>query len=169
MRIIRASIYSCLLYSYSKWRQYVRYVHCLVSEPPDMYRTYKCCGTVLIYCGSVPVPTLEKFWFQFRLRFRLRFRFRFQFRIQTYLAQFFNNNKNFTKSSLFDDRAALFLRKVASNFWFFTIVLYLCWIRVQIRFWNRTVPAALKQKVVVSAVPVPQRWYIGLNDFNKAR
>ncbi len=32
-----------------------------------------------------------------------------------------------------------------------------------------TVPAALKQKVVVSAVPVPQRWYIGLNDFNKAR
>jgi hypothetical protein len=54
----------------------------------------QCCGTVMMYCGSVPtLSTFEKFWFWFRFRFWFWFWFRFQFRILTYLAQFFNNKK----------------------------------------------------------------------------
>ncbi len=68
----------------------------------------------MIYCGPVPVPTLEKFWF----------RLRFSYRIQTYLAQFFDNKK-FVHNLVFSMlEAALFPRSWPLIFYFFTFVLY---------------------------------------------
>jgi hypothetical protein len=61
----------------------------------------------MINCGTVPVPvpTLEKFWFMFR--------------IQTYLAQFFNNKFFLPILSFSMLETALFPRKLAYNFGFF--------------------------------------------------
>jgi hypothetical protein len=95
----------------------------------------------MIYCGSgsylgkvsVPVPVP----------------------IQTHLSQFFNNNKICTKYCLFNARAALFPRKLATNFWFDVCYMY-------VAFWFKSgsgsgihdpVPVPPRQKV---AVPVLQ-------------
>jgi hypothetical protein len=100
----------------------------------------QCCGIVMIYCGSGPVPTLEKFRFRFQFRFRYRLRFRPRFWIQTiFRAQFFNN-KNMYKILPFQcQQKKQYFPEVAISFFFLLFYSIFCWIQIKIRLrnWNR--------------------------------
>jgi hypothetical protein len=62
----------------------------------------------------VPVPTLEKFWFRFRL----------QFRIQTKFSTIFQQKNIWAKACLFNVRISIFPKKLASKFYFLTVLFH---------------------------------------------
>ncbi len=81
--------------------------------------------------GSIPVPRTngsgsrrpKKMWIRIRNTNRYRYRsiliHDLTFRNQTIFSPVFQNQKNCTESCLFNVKRSLFLRKLASHFWFF--------------------------------------------------
>jgi hypothetical protein len=140
----------------------------------SMYIRYQCCGTVMIYCGSgfyfgkvpaavsapvpapVPIPVPDPDLF----------------------GSFSTKTKNVQNIAFSMIEQHCFSESWPLIFDFFTIVLHFMLDPGPNPVLESeadpepeciTVLVALRQKVVVTAVPVPQHWYTGLNDVNEAR